>query len=96
MVYFKDPALFFKYIIEEEVLTETEISNFKSIADFKNLKSVPSVTETFYNLVLIPPFIALVILSASSYSISKVAAVIKLASNNFEMTFDSSASFHKL
>ena len=47
VVRFKELALFFKYIIEKDVPAEIEISNFKSAADFKNFKLVPSVIETF-------------------------------------------------
>ena len=80
-------------MIEEVVLSNDEILDFVTFKDFKKLKHDSKLKETFRNIVFIPLYLALAILSTLCGSISDITAVAKVAFDNFKLPHSTSAIF---
>ena len=93
VIRFKDPATFFKLVIEEEVPSKEEILKFQNPTDFENLAAVKNAKEKFRNFVLVRPYAALAMLSISSRYLPEVATIAKKAVEHFKLAHGADPDF---
>ena len=91
---FKSSEDLLSFVVDVEVPSSDAVSKFDTAKEFLELKPEAKSTGRFRNILLLPPFVAAVLLAVPSSSPSEWAALLKAAAENIKTELDGTNGFN--